>query len=180
MQLYFVTGNSNKFEEAQLVFPNIQQLDIDLPEIQSLDPEKILSAKIEAASMKTDKSFIIEDQEFYITGMNKLPGPYIKWFMEAIGNEGLVRLSEVFGSNAQAKTTIGFRNESGETHFFDAIIKGKIVPPRGELGWGWDPIFEPEGYDKTYGEMTMEEKTDISMRRIALQKLKDFLNKQPN
>jgi XTP/dITP diphosphohydrolase len=59
--------------------------------------------------------------------------------------------------------------------FFEGEIKGKIVSPRGTGGFGWDQIFQPEGYDKTFGEMSLEEKNKISMRKQALTKLKAYL-----
>ena len=61
-------------------------------------------------------------------------------------------------------------------HYFDAEMSGTIVRPRGENGFGWDPIFQPLGSLKTLGEMSFEEKNVISMRITALKKLKDFLD----
>jgi len=77
--------------------------------------------------------------------------------------------------SVEAKTTIGYSNRKSEISFFESTIKGKLVAPRGETGWGWDPVFQPDGYDKTFGEMTMEQKNELSMRRIALEKLKEYL-----
>ena len=64
-----------------------------------------------------------------------------------------------------------------EFHFFEGSIKGKIVFPRGKNGFGWDRIFQPSGHNKTFAEMTKEEKFKISMRTVAVNKLKNFLSK---
>lgn len=60
-------------------------------------------------------------------------------------------------------------------HFFEGSIKGKIVSPRGDSGFGWDPIFQPDGSKETFAEIDREMKNSISMRRNALNKLKEFL-----
>jgi non-canonical purine NTP pyrophosphatase (RdgB/HAM1 family) len=62
-------------------------------------------------------------------------------------------------------------------HFFEGKVKGTVVSPRGANGFGWDVIFVPEGYDKTFGEMSFEEKNRISHRRLVVDKLSAFLAK---
>jgi len=173
--IYFVTGNRDKFAEMATIIEGIQQLDIDLPEIQASDPKEIVKEKLRQAALHTTGTFIIEDQEFYITGMNGLPGPYIKWFLKAMGNDGMLKLSQLYGADAVAKTTIGYQNEHGEVYFFEGETKGVLIESRGDLGWGWDPIFLPEGSDKTFGEMTPNEKNKFSMRLKAAEKLKQHL-----
>lgn len=94
-----------------------------------------------------------------------------------MGNEGLWTMAQTFGQEAEAKVLIGYINENEELFYFEGMIKGKIVAPRGTNGWGWDPIFLADGFDKTFAEMTNDEKTAIDMRRIALVKLKEHLEK---
>jgi non-canonical purine NTP pyrophosphatase (RdgB/HAM1 family) len=96
--------------------------------------------------------------------------------MKTVGNDGLVKIADSFGNNkAAAKCIIGLSKDDGIVEFFEGSIEGKIVPPRGENGFGWDPIFQPDGWEKTFAEMTQEEKNQISMRKIAFQKLKEYL-----
>ena len=71
-------------------------------------------------------------------------------------------------------TIIGYNNKDN-IYYFEGEILGEIVSPKGS-GFGWDSIFKPKGYNKTFGEMDKIEKNQISMRNIALQKLKDHLN----
>ena len=174
----FITGNINKFIEVESIIPEISQLDIDLPEIQSLDPEEIVAFKIKAALDHVPGNFIVEDTSLYLDGLHGLPGPFIRWFMKAIGREGLAKLALSSGNDrAEAKTIIGYADSKGEIHYFEGSIKGRIVMPLGETSFGWDPIFQPDGHDSTFAEMGISEKNKISMRRIAAQKLADFLAK---
>lgn len=178
MKILFITGNLNKLKEAKEIMPEIEGCEIDLPEIQELDTKKIIEEKLnEAIKQKPGIELIVEDQSLTIDGMNGLPGPFIKWFDKALKMEGLYDLALKMGNQkTEAKTTIGYCDKNGKISFFEATIKGKIVSPRGNIGWGWDLVFQPEGYEKTFAEMTMEEKNKLSMRTMALEKLKEYLN----
>ena len=93
--------------------------------------------------------------------------------------EEVAKLAKVMGNqNSQATTIIGYADGLGKINYFEATIKGKIVDPRGSIGWGWDFIFQPEGYDKTFAEMTIEQKNELSMRRLAIEKLRKFVEEK--
>ena len=179
MAIYFITGNKNKFEEVKAIMPDVEQLDIDLPEIQDIDAKKIIEEKLSAAFNHKKGKFIVEDTSLYLDCLNGLPGPLIKWFLKTIGNGGLYEISEKMKNNkAEAKTIIGYAQSPGKIYFFEGSVKGKIVKPTGETCFGWDPIFQPDGFAKTFAEMSRDEKNSISMRRIAVNKLKEFLAKE--
>lgn len=176
MALYFITGNKNKFAEVSAILPNVEQLDIDLPEIQDIDAKEIIKAKLLEALNYKQAEFIVEDTSLYFDCLKGLPGPLIKWFIKTIGNDGLFDIVEKFGNNkAEAKTIIGYAKNPDEIYYFEGSVKGTIVSPIGKSGFGWDPIFQPEGYSKSFAELSQEEKNEISMRRIALNKLKEFI-----
>ncbi len=177
MALYFVTGSTHKLAEIKAIIPTIEQLEIELPEIQALDPHKVLAAKLAEARTYAQGSFIVEDTSLYIDGMNGLPGPYIKSFFEALGVEGLAKLGSFYGGKATAKTLIGYSSEEGSVEFFEGAISGTLVEPRGDETFGWNSIFVPDGFDKTFSELGFEEKNKISMRAEAAQKLKAYLEK---
>lgn len=155
----------------------LEQLDIDLPEIQEIDAQEIVRQKLLAAEEYARGDYLVEDTSLYLDCLGgQLPGPLIKWFLKSLGNDGIARLTEKYGKNgAEAKTILGYAQKSGEIHFFEGVLRGKIVSPRGNKDFGWGPIFEPEGYSQTFGEVTREEKHAISMRSLALKKLKEFL-----
>lgn len=178
MALYFITGNKNKFEEVRAVLGEVEQLDIDLPEIQDIDAKNIIRAKLLDALNHKDGQFIVEDTSLYLDCLKGLPGPLIKWFLKTIGNEGLANLAEKLGNNrAEAKTIIGYAKNRDEVKFFEGSVPGMIVAETGVSGFGWDPIFQPNGHDKTFAEMTAKEKNEMSMRKVAVEKLKEYLIK---
>ncbi|PIR82922.1 non-canonical purine NTP pyrophosphatase [Candidatus Kaiserbacteria bacterium CG10_big_fil_rev_8_21_14_0_10_56_12] len=177
MTIRFITESKNKLAEMQAILGDVEQLDIDLPEIQEIDAHKIVRAKPEEALKHKKVAFIVEDTSLYLDALNGLPGPLIKWFMKTIGNAGIAKIAEAFAnSGAEAKTIIGYADGSGNIEFFEGSIRGSIVSPRGETTFGWDPIFQPEGSDKTFAELSADEKNALSMRRRAAEKLRDYLN----
>lgn len=178
MVIHFITGSKNKFAEIQAILDEVEQLDIDLPEIQEIDAHKIIRAKLEEALKHKKEAFMVEDTSLYFDALNGLPGPLIKWFMKTAGNDGLFKIADAFKNyGAEAKTIIGYTDGSGNIEFFEGSVRGAIVAPRGETSFGWDPIFQPEGRDKTFAEMTADEKNAFSMRKLAAEKLKTHLAK---
>ena len=176
MTLYFITGNKNKFLEVSSIIKDVKQLDLDLPEIQSLDPQEVIKAKLDEAVKHQKGEFIVEDTSLFLDGLNGLPGPLIKWFMQTLGNNGIYNIVEKLGNySAEARTVIGY-TDGKNIEFFEGSVKGQIVKPTAPTNFGWDPLFQPEGYDKSFAQMTKEEKNKISMRRIAAEKLKVYLN----
>lgn len=174
--LYFITGNKGKFQEAKRILPELEQLDIDLPEIQDIDPHNIIKAKLDAAFAHHPGPFIVEDTSLYLDCLNGLPGPLIKWFLKTVGNQGLYEISSKLGNNrATAKTLVGYAKDKDTASFFEGVIEGYIVAPTAAGGFGWDPIFQPTDHPSSFGQMTLEEKEVFSMRKIALEKLKAVL-----
>lgn len=176
MTLYFITGNKKKFKEVKDILGDVEQLEMDLPEIQELDPKEIIEKKLGEARKKHKGEFIVEDTSFYLDCLNGLPGPLIKWFLESIGTRGLYKIADSFDNyRAEARTIVGYSSDN--IKFFEGSVKGKVVYPRGGE-FGWDPIFQPQGCEKTFGEMSGKEKNEISMRRKAMNKLKKFLEEE--
>ena len=180
--LYFVTGNKNKFQEFQdiLWIWTVEQVKIDLDEIQEIDAHKIIRHKIQEALKHHDWPLIIEDTSLYMECLwGNLPWPFIKRFLHEIGNEGLYELAKKYDNfNAKATVLIGYAKNKDEIEFFEGTVKGTIVKPIHTTDFGRDPIFQAEGYDKPYAAMSREEKNEVSMRSIALNKLKIFLKKE--
>ena len=173
--IYFITGNAGKFREVSALIPDIEQLKLDVDEIQSLDPRAVIEHKLAQAATKHDGAFIVEDTSLSIKCLGGLPGTFIKWFTDSLGLEGLANLAACYEDrSAVASTTIGYRDTHGVNKYFTGQVAGTIVAPRGG-GFGWDAIFVPDGYQKTFGELGPEFKNTISMRSIATKKLADHL-----
>ena len=176
----FVTGSERKFEEVKaLLSVPITRVEIDLPEIQSLDPREVMEHKARAAEAHAKGEYIIEDTSLFLDCLDgTLPGPLIKWFLQSIGAKGIAELVEKMGINgAEGVTLFAHAAEDGAVTYFEGRVRGTIVPPRGDKDYGWGPIFVPDGATKTFGEMERPEKALISMRGIAARKLDMYLMK---
>lgn len=181
MQLAFVTGNSGKFNEIAAVLPFVSQTDIDLDEIQSLDPQRIIEHKLLQAAQQLPGAIIVEDTSLEFTCLNGLPGTNIKWFLKCLGNDGLAELVHHYADHsAVARCTIGLRGHGDEIKYFSGEVSGTIVAPRGALSpFGWNSIFQPDGHAKTFAEMSIKTKNAISMRGQAARQLRDYLSDYP-
>ncbi len=176
--LYLITGNKDKFSEFKAILKDIdvRQLDLELPEIQDLDSKKIIREKLVEGMKHRKGDVAVEDTSFHLRCMNGMPGPLVKWFLKAIGPEGIYHIADSFGEySAEARCTIGYAGAKDGVHFFEGRVFGKVVHPKGTNGFGWDVIFIPKGHSKTFGEMDSKEKNLISHRRIAINKLLEFL-----
>ncbi|KGN56768.1 inosine triphosphate pyrophosphatase [Cucumis sativus] len=168
----FVTGNVKKLEEVRAILGNsipFRSLKLDLPELQG-EPEDISKEKARLAAIKVNGPVLVEDTCLCFNALKGLPGPYIKWFLEKIGHEGLNNLLMAYeDKSAYASCIFSFSlGPESEPITFVGKTPGKIVLPRGPNDFGWDPIFQPDGFDQTYAEMCKEEKNKISHRYRAL------------
>lgn len=179
MVIYLITGSQRKFQEIQEFLKDtieIEMLSLDLDEIQEVDAKKIIKHKLnEALKHHPGKEFFVEDTSLHFECLNGLPGPLIKWFLKKMNFDELHNLCEKMGDNkATAKVHIGYHKD-GKIHFFEGHINGNIVAKGLDNGFGWDVIFQPEGFNKRFSEMTIEEKNKISHRANAVKKFKEFL-----
>ncbi len=167
----FITGNNGKFKEAQAIMPALVQQDVDLPEIQSLDPHAVIAAKLEEARKHgVAGDIVVEDTSLSIDALGGLPGPLIKWFLDRLKPEGIAELVHKLGkgNTAEVRCLVGYLAAGiDEPRFFEGSMRGTIVAPRGTGGFGWDRLFQPDGSDKTLAEHTFEEKNAVSMRARA-------------
>jgi inosine triphosphate pyrophosphatase len=180
----FVTGNKKKLEEVKQILAaggelpfEVTNRKIDLPELQG-DPFEIAKEKCLLAAKRVNGAVLTEDTSLCFNALNGMPGPYIKWFLDNCGHDGLNKMLDGFDDrSAFAQTIVAYTTgPDDEIHLFEGRTHGKIVSPRGSLDFGWDPIFEPnEGEGKTYAEMTKEAKNSISHRGRSFEKVRTFL-----
>jgi len=185
--LKFITGNKKKLEEAKAIFerdyPEIELVmakDVDIPELQG-DPVEISQAKLQWAIERTEGPLIVEDTSLCFNAFKGLPGPYIKDFLTKLGTKGLYKILDGFeDKTAYSQCIFGLVRKKGDKgELFIGQTPGRIVEPRGPENFGWDPVFEPDGYDKTYAEIPSEEKNKISHRSKSLAKLVEYLKENP-
>jgi inosine triphosphate pyrophosphatase len=204
----FVTGNEQKLKEVKeiLLFRDdlyrnennnnrsssgfdLISKSIDLPELQGSSQEVIAKQKCLMALREIKGPCLVEDTSLCFEGLRGLPGPYIKWFLEKLGLDGLVKMLSAY-DDKRARAMCVFAYAKGvectdvdDIECFVGITEGVIVEKRGKEEFGWDAIFEPTeqtDFDnrKTYGEMEKEEKNRISHRYRALEKLRKRLEEE--
>ena len=194
MKLCLATNNAHKVEELQALLGEKIQLQT-LHEIGCFDDIPETANTFEGNSLQKAMYIwerfqidcIADDSGLEVDALNGEPGVFSARYAgtPAAGDHGnhaknieklLKNLKGIENRAAQFRSVITLLI-NGESHFFEGIIRGKITYDRhGEKGFGYDPIFLPEGYDRTFAEMTMEEKNPISHRGLAVAKMIDFLN----
>lgn len=175
--MYFVTGNQGKFEEAQKFFDfEIKQLELDVPEIQHDEVEEIAIRKAEYAFDQTGEPLFVDDVSLVFSAWGKLPGPYVKYFNQNLGPEGILKLLENEENRmAFAICTVAYKDENG-LEIFSGRIEGEVAREvRGENGFGFDSIFHMKELGKTYAELSIEEKNQHSHRAAAFRQMAEYL-----
>ncbi|HUU75304.1 MAG TPA: RdgB/HAM1 family non-canonical purine NTP pyrophosphatase [Methanoregulaceae archaeon] len=171
-----VTSNPDKAEEIGLYlkeYLEVEHIAMEIPEYRDDDVAEIAKKKGEYAYQVIQKPLIVDDTAFCIDTLHGFPGPYAAYVQKTLGNAGILKLMEnQKDRNAYFETAIAFVNSKG-IRVFRGRIEGIIVPERGSLGFGYDPIFEWEG--RTLAELSTEEKSWISHRARALAAFKKWL-----
>ncbi len=169
----FVTGNRGKIAEARLALGrDVEAVEIDLPEIQSLDLVESLQAKADSAWEILRRPLVVEDAGLGLDALNGFPGPLVKWMLQAVGAEGLAKVGHALGdAGAIARCGLLYK-DAARTVLAEGVTAGTLVlPGRGEHGFGWDPVFLPEGGSRTFAELTGHEKDAVSHRGKAWREL---------
>ncbi len=181
MKLRFITKNDNKVEEVNKLLDGIgvDLVPVKHPinEIQTDDVDLLIKDKLLKAFKIVGRPVFVEHTGLYIDSLNQFPGGLTQIFWDKLEAD---KFSTLFGKGNNtkviAKTVIGYC-DSMKIHTFKGEIKGTIASePRGSRKFQWDCIFIPEGETLTFSEMEGK-KNDISMRKLAFDKFKEFLKK---
>lgn len=188
MKLVFATNNLNKLKEVQEILPSSIEL-LSLKDINCFDEIEETASTLEGnAQLKanhiTEKfgyNCFADDTGLEVIALNGAPGVFsARYAGEPANAENnmsklLSNLKDQVNRNAQFRTSICL-NIDGKQLLFDGICKGSILTEKqGEKGFGYDPIFQPEGFHNSFAEMSSEQKNAISHRGLAIQKLIQFL-----
>ncbi|WP_218260306.1 XTP/dITP diphosphatase [Saccharolobus shibatae] len=175
-----VTSNENKFMELKELAKDfnieLEQLKGEKIEIQSDNLEEISKTAAYLAYLTFRRPLIVDDSGLFIETLQNFPGPYTNFVKNTIGLKGILKLLEdVKDRSAYFMTVLTF-TDGKIIKTFNGIVKGVISEEiRGNSGFGFDPIFIPEGEKRTFAEMSLEEKNKYSHRARAFAKFADFL-----
>lgn len=177
-----VTGNPGKVVEARrLCGLELEAVEIDLPEIQSLNLRDVVRAKAAEAWRRVGRPLVVEEVGLELAALNGFPGPLVKWMLDAMGAEGIAAAVRRLGDpRATARALLLLKTADDEILAEGATSGELVVPGRGEGGFGWDPVFRPSGQDLTYGELSPEEKDRLSHRGRAWRDLLAKLSAGPD
>jgi len=169
-QITFITGNQNKADQLALYlgFP-IEHMELDLDEIQSLDLKEITEHKVRHAYEKTHSPILVEDVSLEFEALGGLPGPFIRFFVDAVPLETMCRMIDGQTRKAVARCAYGYY-DGAIVQIFEGALQGEIAEtPAGKSGYGWDAIFIPSGYNRTRAELSKEDykKTYLQIKPIA-------------
>ena len=181
-ELFFASSNEHKFQEAERILANLgMQINLfktTLEEIQSNNLNDIAEKKAINAYDLIQKPVIIEDDGLFINALDGFPGPYSSYVYDTIGNKGIMNLLENSKvRDAKFVSIIAYCDSDCDVKLFESSIPGKISSIIEKGGWGYDPIFIPDGESKTYANVSDKDK--FSHRSAALTKFSNwFLDKQ--
>ncbi len=180
MEPAFVTSNRWKFSEAEKILNkygiNIVHANIPLEEKRGESVEEIAEDCAIRAFSLLGKPLFVEDSGLFVPSLNGFPGAYSAWALSKIGNEGMMRLLEGKPRDAEFRCCAAYTEDGIHARAFTGSVRGTISgEPRGSGGFGYDPIFVPEGEEKTFAE-NPSLKGRLSHRAAALQKLGEFLS----
>jgi inosine triphosphate pyrophosphatase len=180
-ELVFITGNQHKadFLAKHIGIP-LEHHKLDLTEVQSLDLHEIVEHKAREAYKILGNPVLVEDASLSFDALGRLPGPYIKWFIEEIGYDGLLDLANRLPDQA-AHGRVCYGLYSGtELQLFDGEMHGRIakVAGTGSRGFGFDRIFINEGFEAPRSDMSEADYARTSYRTMGIEKLRAYLTKR--
>lgn len=175
-----VSSNPNKGIEAERILGMpVLRVALALPEIQAATVEDITRYKAEVARNKGYSRLIVEDVSLGFDELGNFPGPYVRWLLEAAGGKGLAAIAYALNNRAaKAQCCVAYWNGRDVKIFLGEVAGDILVQPRGARHFGWDAWFQPRGSQKTFAEMTDEEKDAVSHRGHAYRLLADHLRKE--
>lgn len=177
MQLYFITGNQSKADYlTKFLGLPVKCKNLNLEEIQSLDLKEIIAHKARQAYAKIHQPVIVDDTSLEFAALGRLPGPFIKFFLEEMPLEEICSLLKGKSRKATARCVLGYF-DGKILKLFEGKLAGKISnKPAGSGGYGWDSIFIPKGYRQTRAELGSEADRKTYLQLKPFEKLKKYLS----
>jgi XTP/dITP diphosphohydrolase len=156
-----------------------EMVDLDYPEIQSDTLEEVVRNALKWLSDKVEGDFLIDDSGLFISSLGGFPGVYSSYVYHTVSLEGILEILEgAEDRDAEFRCCFGLHWQ-GQDRLFQGVSPGKIIKEkRGERGFGYDPIFMPSGHERTFAEISTDEKNELSHRGKALEKVLEFLRGQ--
>lgn len=169
-RIYLVTGNQKKLKEWQAIVPadiELETASLDLVEIQSDDPEEIVTDKAKRAYEIVKQPVVVEDVSAGLEKYDGLPGPFIKYFVKRLGGDALYKIAGEDEATATVSCSIAYYDGTALLTV-RGDVRGKVVAPRGDNEFSFDVVFVPTGETQTFSEMDPAKKNSLSHRSKAI------------
>ncbi len=164
-----VTGNANKRRETERILGRpVETEPLDLPELQSGDVLEVLEEKGREAYRRLQRPLVVEETALELRALNGFPGPLVKWMLDAVSAEGIAKTAIALDDpHATAICAVLYVN-GDERVLGKGETQGHLtLPPRHGEGFGWDPVFQPEGSERSYAQLGVGVKDEIGHRGRA-------------
>lgn len=171
----FVTSNDGKFREISQKMREhgyeLEHIKTTYPEIQADTLEETIAPGLRWLMEKYNKPMMIDDSGLFVDALRGFPGVYSSYVFRTLGCDGILKLMrDVKDRSARFECCIGFMSPGDEPTMVKAVAKGSISHEKlGTGGFGYDPIFVPEGHTRTYAQLEIPEKNRISHRGLAIE-----------
>jgi len=183
--IYFITGNKGKLEEAKKKFStvdiNVVQKDLGYPEIQAEALEDVAKFGVEHIQKRFENPFILEDAGLFIDRLEGFPGVYSSYVFYTVGLKGILKLLDGINETKRGalfRSVFAYSEPGQKPKLFIGECQGRLAfEEKGTHGFGYDPIFIPDGELRTFAQMETGEKNNFSHRGKSLDKLIDFFKK---
>jgi len=175
--MLFVTSNPGKAREAaEILGEDVERVDYDYAEIQSDSLVEIAAEGVREAYDELGEPCFVDDSGLFVESVDGFPGPYSSYVYSTLGVEGVLRaLDGVDDRSARFGCAVAY-HDGDQVHTFEGTVRGRVArEPRGDEGFGYDPVFEvAEDEDgRTFAEMPPDEKNTVSHRRRAFEAFAD-------
>jgi XTP/dITP diphosphohydrolase len=180
--IYFASNNKNKYREIKSWVTksalNLKFAHLMLTEIQADQIDNIAIEKAKDAFLKVSKPVLVEDDGLFVNSLNGFPGQYSSFIFKTLGNPGILKLlAKCSNRSASFISVVVFCNRTN-IRAFRAQVTGQISKVVTEGGWGYDPIFIPDGVTRTYGQLHLQNRKSLFSHRIrAFEKFLKWYNK---
>lgn len=171
------TSNGHKVAEANFVLKEFGVVlvgrDVKGDELQSLEPATVAKASLESILPSFGRPLVVEDTGLFVKSLNGFPGALASHAFKTIGNQGILKLLAGEGDrSAYFEAAVAYGLPPDHIWIFTGSVHGAISEEAaGTAGFGFDPIFVPQGFDKTFSQMTLQEKSKVSHRARAFRRL---------
>jgi XTP/dITP diphosphohydrolase len=187
--VFFATGNINKFREARSILGSqgiaVGMLKLKGDEVQSESLQEIAEKSVLNAYRRCHLPIFVEDAGLFVDALKGFPGPYAAYVYHTIHNSGILKLmTNTENRSCKFQSVISYCDSTHSCHpeSFFGEVKGTITTQarieQGKSGFGFDPIFQPDGSSKTFAEMTINEKNGYSHRAAAIRLFAEWYKKQ--